>query len=43
MMRAENRLYTTKAGQYRSSPCAERFSMMDVIMAAAWKAMFRDG
>lgn len=32
-----------KAGVKRSSSCACKFSMIEVIMPAAWKAIFREG
>jgi hypothetical protein len=35
MIKAEKRLYTMKAGVYLIWSCARRFSIMEVIMAAA--------
>lgn len=43
MISAENKLYTMKAGQLRSSSASASFLMIEVIIVAAWKAMFRDG
>lgn len=43
--RVKNKVPRTymKAGVYRSSSCAARLSMIAVICAAAWYAIFREG